>query len=129
MTIGATVELMQEARVGCALVCVEDAVIGIFTERDLMKRVLVPRLSPSRPVEEVMTPSPITIRQTDTIGSVIRIMVQGHYRHLPVIDERAVPVGIVSVKHVVAYLVDHFPSAVYNLPPQPRQVQRAREGA
>ena len=66
---------------------------------------------------------------SEPIGAVIRTMFEGHYRHLPVVDQAGKPVGTVSVKRIVEYLVDHFPETVYNLPPQPRQVQGAREGA
>lgn len=124
-----TVELMQSKDVGYALVCRDGALVGIFTERDLMRRVLVRRVDPGSPVESCMTPQPAVVRRNDSIAQAIRVMSQGHYRHLPVIDEHNAPIGIVSVKHIVAYLVDYYPSAVYNLPPQPRQTQEAREGA
>lgn len=128
-SIGRTVDAMRTAQVGCALICRADALAGIFTERDLIQRVLVRRVDVQTRVEDVMTPNPVTIRQSDPIAKAIRIMFQGHFRHLPVVDERGSPIGIASVKHIVAYLVDYYPSTVYNLPPQPRQVQQAREGA
>ena len=59
----------------------------------------------------------------------IRRMEQGGYRHLPVVDEANRPVGILSVRRIVHYLVEHFPSTVYNLPPDPRTFPQEREGA
>jgi CBS domain-containing protein len=56
-------------------------------------------------------------------------MVSGGYRHLPVVDEEGRPVGVLSVKQIMHYLVEHFPSTVYNLPPDPRVVPQEREGA
>lgn len=128
-SIRQAVEAMRQAHVGYALVCRERELAGIFTERDLIRRVLVPRVDPDSAVEPYMTLEPVTIRRSDPIALALRIMFQGHHRHLPVVDDEGVPVGIASVKHIVAYLVDHYPSTVYNLPPQPRQVQTAREGA
>ena len=128
-TVRETVEAMRLQRTGCALICLQDQLIGIFTERDLMRRVLVIRADQDSPIERYMTPRPATLRASDPIASAIRLMFQGHYRHLPVVDSTGRVVGVASVKHIVTYLVDYFPSTVYNLPPQPRQVQEAREGA
>jgi CBS domain-containing protein len=127
-TVRRTVEAMQRAGVGYALVCRGQALVGIFTERDLIKRVLVPRVDPDSAVEAYMTAEPVTIRRSEPIGSALRIMFQGHHRHLPVIDDEGVPVGVASVKHLVAYLVDYYPSTVYNLPPRALQ-EATREGA
>lgn len=124
-----TVEAMRRASAGCALVCRRGDLLGIFTDRDLIKRILVPGTDPNSAIECCMTPEPVTVRRSDPIASAIRIMFQGHYRHLPVVDDDDVPVGIASVKHIVAYLVDYYPSTVYNLPPRPGQVQNTREGA
>lgn len=123
------IEAMRHASTGCALICDGQGLVGIFTERDVVKRVLARRADARAPVSDFMTPEPVTARRTDPVGSVIRTMYRGHYRHLPVVDRQGKPVGTVSVKGIVQYLVDHFPSFVYNLPPQPRQVQDSREGA
>lgn len=128
-SIRQTVQIMQQAGVGYCLIRRDRELLGIFTERDLMGRVLVRRVDPASPVEPYMTPQPVTVRHDDSIATAIRIMFQGHYRHLPVVDEMGVPIGVASVKHIVAYLVDYYPSTIYNLPPQPRQVQKSREGA
>ncbi|HSW46752.1 MAG TPA: CBS domain-containing protein [Phycisphaerae bacterium] len=124
-----TIAAMRQACSGCVLVSEGLALCGIFTERDLVKRVLVTGANLDSPVSEFMTARPVTVRQSDSVGWVIRTMVEGHYRHLPVVDEFGEPIGIVSAKAVVQYLVDHVPVAVYNLPPRPGRVEQAREGA
>jgi CBS domain-containing protein len=128
-SIRQTVAAMQSARVGYALICDGRSLAGIFTERDLIQRVLIPRIDPNSAVGPYMTPRPVTVGRSDTIATALRIMFQGHHRHLPVVDREGVPVGVASVKHIVAYLVDYYPSTVYNLPPRSRQAQAAREGA
>lgn len=120
---------MRQACTGSILVCDGLNLVGIFTERDLVKRVLIKNPVLESPISEYMTPRPVTVLISDTIGWAIRTMVEGHYRHLPVVDERGQPVGILSVKAIVQYLVEHVPLAVYNLPPRPGQVQQTREGA
>lgn len=128
-SIGTAIETMREARAGELLICQGDDLRGIFTERDYVKRVLNADANLDDPISGVMTPDPVTAAISEPIGAVIRTMFEGHYRHLPVVDQAGKPVGTVSVKRIVEYLVDHFPETVYNLPPQPRQVQGAREGA
>jgi signal-transduction protein with cAMP-binding, CBS, and nucleotidyltransferase domain len=128
-TVADAVKLMREKRVGCVLVCdAQRRIVGIFTERDLLRRVLSVGKALSLPIEECMTPNPITVHPRDSIGCAIKHMQKGGYRHLPVvIDEK--PVGILSVKRIVHYLVEHFPGMVYNLPPHPQPIQPQREGA
>jgi CBS domain-containing protein len=128
-TVAEAVALMQEARVGCVLVSEADKLLGIFTERDLLRRVLATQSRLAVPVGEVMTPDPVTVHPKQAIGVAVKLMVEGGYRHLPVVDENGKAVGILSVKRIVHYLVEHFPGTVYNLPPDPGQVQHEREGA
>ena len=127
-SIAEAVELMREKSVGCVLICMEGRVIGIFTERDLMRRVMAPGKPLSAPVCEAMTPRPVTVHPKDSIATALRRMEEGGYRHLPVVvDDK--PVGILSVKRIVHYLVEHFPATVYNLPPDSQKFQPRREGA
>jgi CBS domain-containing protein len=56
-------------------------------------------------------------------------MQEGGYRHLPVVNEVGRPVGVLSVKQIVHYLVEHFPTTIYNLPPDPTVIPQEREGA
>lgn len=120
---------MRQHRVGCVLVCEGANVVGLFTERDLMRRVIATGKPLTSPVSSVMTPNPVVVHPKDPIGLAIRRMEEGGYRHLPVIDEGGAPVGILSVKRIVHYLVEHFPGTVYNLPPDPNKFPTEPEGA
>jgi CBS domain-containing protein len=122
------VKLMREKKVGCVLVCEQKRIVGIFTERDLLRRVLSQGKSLDTPMQECMTADPVTVHPKDSISCAIKQMQKGGYRHLPVVvDDR--PVGILSVKRIVHYLVEHFPTMVYCLPPQALPIQPEREGA
>lgn len=127
-TIADAVRLMRDKSVGCVLVCENRRIIGIFTERDLLRRVMGPGLPFTTPVLDCMTPRPVTVHPKDSIAAAIRQMEDGGYRHLPVVvDDK--PVGILSVKRIVHYLVEHFPSTVLNLPPEQKPSLHKREGA
>ena len=103
--------------------------VGIFTERDFLNRVVAAGLDPSLPVENVITRTPKTVRRTANVHAAVELMASGGYRHLPVVGDGGEPLGVLSVKDVVRYLVEYFPAKVYNLPPTPDQTQPAREGA
>jgi CBS domain-containing protein len=128
-TVAEAVALMRRERVGCLLVCEGSQVVGIFTERDLMKNVLAAGLPLTLPIAECMTPNPVVVHPKEPIAVAIQRMEEGGYRHLPVVDEAGRPVGVLSVKRIVHYLVEHFPGTIYNLPPDPGAVHQEREGA
>src|SRR5258708_22047498 len=68
------VELMRRDNVGCVLICEADRLVGLFTERDLMTRVLAVGKPLTMPVAEVMTPDPITVLPKDPIRLALRKM-------------------------------------------------------
>jgi CBS domain-containing protein len=123
------VGLMRKHRAGCLLVCEGKTVVGIFTERDLLRRVVATGMSWATPVGDVMTPDPVCVLAKDPIRLAVRRMEQGGYRHLPVVDETGRPVGVLSATRIVHYLAEHFPATVYNLPPDPQTVPQQPEGA
>jgi CBS domain-containing protein len=122
------VTMMRQERIGCLVVLENRELLGILTERDVMRRVLGARRPLTTPVRECMTRNPVTVGRKETIMAALRRMEEGGYRHLPVVDEGARVVGILSVKRIVHYLVEHFPN-LYNLPPDPNAVHQNREGA
>jgi CBS domain-containing protein len=128
-TVAEAVALMRREQVGCLLVCEGERVVGIFTERDLMRRVLAAGKSLNLPVADLMTPNPVSVNPKEPVGVAVQRMEEGGYRHLPVVDEAGRPLGVLSVKRIVHYLVEHFPTTVYNLPPDPGAIPLERDGA
>lgn len=128
-TVADAVRLMREHRVGCLLVCRGDRLLGVFTERDLMRRVLAAGLPLTTPVADCMTPAPVVVGPKESIGAAVRRMVEGGYRHLPVVDEAGRPMGVLSVKRIVHYLAEHFPATICNQPPDPSSFPAEAEGA
>lgn len=128
-TVRQAIALMQSNRTGCVFVEENGELVGIFTERDLVKRVIVRGGDITAIISSVMTPKPATAMVDESIGGAMRKMVQGGYRHLPVVDEHGRTCGRLSVREIVHYMVEHFPTAVYNLPPRPDQPPATQEGA
>lgn len=127
--VAEAVALMRKHRVGCLLVCDGGLLRGVFTERDLMRRVLAADRPLTVPVGECMTCGPVVIGPKDSVGAAVRKMEEGGYRHLPVVDEAGRPVGVLSVKRIVGYLAGHFPATTNNLPPDPSVYPLRPEGA
>lgn len=122
-------ELMQVQNSGAVLVCQDQRVVGIFTERDALK-LMAAGAGFDEPLERSMTRDPVVLRANDIVSKAITLMAQGGYRRLPIVDDRGQPTGIITVQGILHYLVDHFPTVIYNLPPEPHHLAvRAREGA
>jgi len=118
---------MNDARIGCVLVTQGDRLIGILTERDILKKV-VGHLDPDSPVERTMTPNPETVVMDDSIAHVLNKMHTGGYRHIPVLNRQGRPVGVVSMRDIVKFIVSLFPAVVLNEPPEPGLSARELHG-
>jgi len=117
------VENLQEHHIGCVLVSGADGTLkGIFTERDLLNRVAGRGLDWARcRVADFMTRDPETLRRDDRIVWALNLMHMGGYRHVPLVDEANHPVGVISVKDIVEFIIELMPGAVLNLPPDPHR--------
>jgi CBS domain-containing protein len=122
---------MQEHRIGCVLVTEAGRLAGIFTERDVLRDVIGANKDFEKtPVDALMTANPETLRLDSAIAFALNKMSLGGFRHIPLVDESGRPVGIVSVKDIVDYIVEFFPDEVLTVPPEPGlDVARDREGA
>jgi CBS domain-containing protein len=89
--------LMRHRRVGSVLIMEDDKLLGIFTERDIVYRVVAEGLDPDlTPLAAVMTKNPDTIEAKATALDALKRMHERGFRHLPVIDDKGRVVGIVS---------------------------------
>ncbi|MCC6273886.1 MAG: CBS domain-containing protein [Deltaproteobacteria bacterium] len=129
LPLGEVVRRMQERRTGCAIVVSGKKVMGIFTERDALIRGLLANVAPETPIQKLMTPKPKVLDREDTLAVAIRLMHDGKYRHMPVVNAKREFLGIVSVRDIVFYLSENFPLEIYNLPPDPHRISRSAEGA
>jgi CBS domain-containing protein len=101
ISVRTAAHIMQTARIGSVLVVEKDALVGIFTERDALFRVLAGGLDPDRTkVGEVMTADPQTISPDRPLVHALHLMHDGGFRHMPVVENGA-PVGMVSIRDAV----------------------------
>jgi CBS domain-containing protein len=128
-SLGETLRLMRAEKVGVVLVCDGERLAGIFTERDVLNKLLEHGVDESEPVDRYMTPDPEALGLDDTLGDAVRLMTQHGYRNIPLLDEGGKRVGIVAARDIVHFVAEHFPAEVVNLPPKLKQTFKEPEGA
>lgn len=127
-TIRGVLDIWREQGQGVVLVVKDERLEGIFTERDVL-RFMIEKGSLDQPIEKVMKLNPVTVLAGDNIAVAVDKMSGGGYRRLPVVDEQGRPQGLLVSAGILRFLVEHFPNAVYTLPPAPKVVMQEREGA
>ena len=110
---------MLRARQAAVLVVDEKGrLTGIFTERDLLTRVIGRGIDPKvTALSAVMTPNPEVLSLRDRVAYAVHCMSVAGYRTVPLVDADGKPVGIVTVSDVIRWLANLFPTTVLNLPP------------
>ena len=111
-----------------AAVLVVDAggrLTGIFTERDLLTRVIGRGLDPkAAALSDVMTHNPEVLSSKDRVAYAVHCMSVSGYRTVPLVDAQHRPIGIVTVSNVIRWLANLFPATVINLPPGGDRLKR-----
>jgi CBS domain-containing protein len=107
-TVRQAAELMARRQVGAVMVVEDDRLVGIFSERDAVFRVVARGLEPATtPLAKVMTPAPVTIEPDCSFGHAMAVMQEHHCRHLPVV-ENGRPIGIVSARNALDPELEDF---------------------
>lgn len=122
---------MNEHRTGCVLVVDAGRLVGVFTERDVLTKIIGQGIDlDATPVAQVMTADPECLTLDDGIAYALNMMSVGGFRHIPLVDAARSPTGVVAMRDIVDFIVDLFPEEVLNLPPSPAHgIAREREGA
>jgi CBS domain-containing protein len=102
-TVLEVARLLVEHNIGAVPVLKQGELVGIFSERDLMTRVVVPGLDPARTrVSEVMTEDPLTVAPNDNLETCMTLMRRHGFRHLPVCTGRELR-GVVSLRDILLH--------------------------
>ena len=122
------IEQMKQDEGGCAIICNGDGqVVGIFTERDLLNKVIGRDVDLSAPISNFMYASVETLTTDATIGDAVQVMNEKSYRNIPLVKDGRL-IGSISVFDVITYLAESYPKETMNLPPVPAQVMDTPEG-
>lgn len=101
---------------------------GIFTDRDVLRKVVGSPETLDAAIDTVMTSDPITISPASSAADALKLMDDNHFRNLPAVDADGTIVGDMTHQSIVAFLADRYPVEVLNLPPQPDRFPRKAEG-
>lgn len=126
-TVDSVLRQMRQRKVGAVLVTKQSQMTGIFTERDAL-HLMAQGLALNEPISRRMKRSVVLARRDDNVATAIRKMAAGGHRRLPLVDANGHPVGMITAAGVLHFLAEHFPEAIYNLPPTQR-CSAEREGA
>lgn len=110
------------------LVTESGRLVGIFTDRDALRKATgVPNVLDG-PIDAVMTRDPISIRPDVSAAEAMRIMDERRIRNLPVVDDAGNILGDMTHRAVIDYLAARYPVEVLNLPPELERFPRKQEG-
>ena len=112
VSVLATVEdailMMMDKDVGAVAVIDEHGIVaGMFTERDVLAKFALSGRDPkTTPVRELMSPMVEMATDETTAAEAFKVMLERHYRHLPVVDDRGKVLGILSIRNILEARID-----------------------
>lgn len=107
-TVSAAAKLMAAKNVGAILVVADETLVGIFTERDVVFRVIAKGLdAKTTPLTNVMTVAPKTLGPATSYGHALVLMQENGFRHVPVI-ENGRPIGVISSRNAMDPDLEEF---------------------
>ena len=119
-TIRKALRRFQSASIGSLLVVENNKIKGIFTERDILMKIVGRGLNfDEEIVDTYMTPVVETLKESDPIAAALNKMYVGGFRHIPVVNEDDEPIAVVSVTDIIEEIAETFTADVINLPPEP----------
>ena len=121
------IEAMKGDEGGCVIVSDDGRVTGIFTERDLLTRVLGENADMKSPISKWMQPNVETLSPEATVGDAVRLMNERSFRNIPLVKDGEL-IGSISVFDIITYLAECYPKETMNLPPLPKQVMDTVDG-
>jgi CBS domain-containing protein len=118
-TLRRTIGIMKDRHVGCVIVGdAPNGVVGIFSERDLLLRVVGQGIDfDTATVALFMTSAPQTLQHDDSIAQALQLMITEGFRHVPVLDADDHLIGVFSMRDAARFVAELFPKEVHNAPP------------
>jgi len=107
ITVFDALKILAEKNIGALVVTKNEKVVGIFSERDYARKIILKgKSSIVTTVNELMTKDVLYVSQTDSIDECMSLMSENHIRHLPVIEEEKL-IAIISIGDVVKHIIKH----------------------
>ena len=128
-TLQEAISSIQKHPIGCVLLENNQYISGIFTERDIVQKIVGKRHNlDEKCIADYMTRNPDVLHLQDPIAFALNKMISGGYRHIPIVDKENKPIGVITMQDIINSLGDYFFDDIVNLPPTPLRDQTQREG-
>lgn len=109
------IELMAEKNIGGLLITENGKLVGIFTERDYARKLILKgKSSKDTTIGELMTRNPFTVTMDSSIEECMQLMSNRRIRHLPVVDNNEL-IGVISIGDVVRFIIEEQKSIIEHL--------------
>ena len=129
LTVREAIRQLREEKRNVALVVNDGALVGIFTDRDVLRKVVDKPETWDGPIEAVMTAAPLVVKPSAVAAEALNLMDTRNFRNVPVVGDDGQIAGNLTYYSILKFLSDHFPESVYNLPPDPEQMAKQKDGA
>ena len=114
-TVFEAIQIMADKNVGAVLVTESDKLVGIISERDYTRKVVLKgKSSKTTAVKEILSSQIIHVSPSHTVEECMRLMTAHHVRHLPVLEEEKI-VGIISIGDLVNWIISAQHTAISQL--------------
>ena len=111
-TVFEALEMMAQYDIGALLVCADDHLLGVLSERDYARKcALLGHTSKETRVEDIMTSPALSVTLRHTVDECLALMTEHHFRHLPVVERDKV-VGLVSIGDLVKWVINSQQEAI-----------------
>lgn len=99
-------QILKENKIGCVVVVGQDDTLkGIFSERDVLLKLVLEDVDINDTLmRDIMTKNPQSVEPTSSVAFALNLMSEGGFRHLPIVDEENIPVGIFSCKDIIDFI-------------------------
>ena len=123
------IEEMRKNKTGCVVTQRGKEITGVFTERDILTKVVgIDDVDWNAPLSQFTTRSPTTMMANEPLRKALYIMRKKNFRHIPIFNQDQTLKGVLSIRNVIKMLAEHFPKEVMNLPPKLNRVASTPEG-
>lgn len=114
-TVYEALEILAEKNIGALMVVEGEKLVGIFSERDYARKVILKgKSSKETPISELMTADIVTVTPSDTLDYALKVMSDRHIRHLPVLDGDRL-IGMLTSGDVIKYIISLQQKTIQNL--------------
>jgi CBS domain-containing protein len=106
-TVGEAIAVLRSDQTGAVVVVDGDTIVGIFTDRDVLKRVAGKQGALDEPVSRYMTRDPVLVRDTDTMATALNKMGDGGFRHIPMLSQGKLA-AVVTGRDIMQWLLGRY---------------------